>query len=180
MNKRSVSRTAGASIVALIVLLVSLYVRDIAAAFGIKISGFPFAYGGSILDNLLAVLLVVGAAILLNRARQLSLRTALGLRWNGFKGPVLTLLATVPCWIGVSMQGRLIETVNVIEILLLAMLFPLAEELAFRGFGFIFFHRVLGWRLVIAALVQAIVFGMVHWWGAVGKQHQLHDNFNHF
>ncbi|WP_236689012.1 CPBP family glutamic-type intramembrane protease [Xanthomonas vesicatoria] len=43
---------------------------------------------------------------------------------------------------------------------------PLAEEIVFRGFGFVFACRALAWRPALAALLQALVFGAVHWFGA--------------
>ncbi|MGH8033458.1 MAG: lysostaphin resistance A-like protein [Luteimonas sp.] len=168
IRKRSRTRTAVHSAVVLGVLVVALEIRDIAKAVGIDIPGLPVPRGGSVMDNLLSVALAVVAVIALDRARRLSLRAALGLRWNGWKGPLLTLLATIPCWIGLSTQGALVDTIELSDMLLLALLFPFAEELVFRGFGFVFARRVVGWPVVIAALVQAIVFGALHWLGAGG------------
>ncbi|HEV8695410.1 MAG TPA: CPBP family glutamic-type intramembrane protease [Lysobacter sp.] len=39
---------------------------------------------------------------------------------------------------------------------MLAVVFPLAEEIVFRGFGFVFVRRHLRWRFAAAALVQAL------------------------
>lgn len=150
------------------VLAVALEVRDIAKLMGIVIPGFPFAYGGAILDNLLAVLIAAVAAFALDRRKRLSAWAALGLRWNGWRGPALTLLATLPFWIGLSLHGGLADGIVPFDLLMLAVLFPLAEEIVFRGFGFVFARRVLAWRFATAVLVQTLLFGAVHWLGFGG------------
>ncbi|EGD10284.1 CAAX amino terminal protease family [Xanthomonas vesicatoria ATCC 35937] len=152
----------------LAVLLVALQVRDIAKAIGLPIPRIPVPYGGAILDNGLSVIVVLVAAALLYRSTPGDLLARLGLRWNGLGGPLLTLCATLPCWIGLWTQATAIGTDDVLGLLWLAVLFPLAEEIVFRGFGFVFASRALAWRPALAALLQALVFGAVHWFGAGG------------
>ncbi|WP_115527261.1 MULTISPECIES: CPBP family glutamic-type intramembrane protease [Xanthomonas] len=152
----------------LAVLLVALQIRDIAKAIGWPIPRIPVPYGGAILDNVLSVILVVIAAALLYRSTPGDLRARLGLRWNGVRGPLLTLLATLPCWVGLWTQASAISIDDLPSLLWLALLFPLAEEIVFRGFGFVFACRALAWRPALAALVQALIFGGVHWLGAGG------------
>jgi membrane protease YdiL (CAAX protease family) len=154
--------------VAAVVLSISLEVRDIARWSGYPIPRFQIPFGGAILDNLLAILLVVGSTIVLSAKSRWNLATNLGLRWNGWKGPALALLATVPCWLGLASQGKLAGDIDPVGLLLLAVLFPFAEEVVFRGFGFIFANLRLGWPFLLAALVQAAAFGMVHWFDAGG------------
>ena len=153
------------SIPVIIVLFCALEVRDLAKWAGLKIPGLPFPYGGSILDNLLSVLVVLITAMLLLRRSDLKTAEALGLNWNGFKGPFLVLMATIPCWIGLFFMGSPAKDLDVKSIVLLTLLFPLAEEFVFRSFGFIFTRKALGWSLVPAIVLQAIAFGAVHWWG---------------
>jgi uncharacterized protein len=74
----------------------------------------------------------------------------LGLRWNGWRGPALTLLATGPVWIGLGSQGEIVADFNARSLLFLALIFPLAEEIVFRGFGFIFTRQRLGWPIALA------------------------------
>jgi uncharacterized protein len=93
-------------------------------------------------------------------------RGNLGLRWNGWRGPALTLLATVPVWIGLGLQGKISSDLDSRSLLFLALVFPLAEEIVFRGFGFIFTRQRLGWPIALAVLAQATLFAMVHWMGA--------------
>jgi len=168
LDKSWILRTFGSSVIVLTVLGVCLSVRDIAAAAGFKIHGFPVFHGGAILDNLIGLLLAVGVATLLAPTPRRTLFWALGLRWHGFRGPLLTLLATIPCWIGLATQGKLVTALDLRELLLLAFLFPLAEEIIFRGLGFVFSYRVLGWPRNVAVLVQAVAFGVLHWHGVGG------------
>ncbi|CAE1134366.1 CPBP family intramembrane metalloprotease [Xanthomonas euroxanthea] len=161
-------RRVGRHAVWLVVLLVALQVRDVAKALGFPIPKIPVPYGGGIADNLLSVVVVLVAAALLRPGMPGELAARLGLRWNGIRGPALTLLATLPCWLGLWTQSSSVGTDDLLGLLWLALLFPLAEEIVFRGFGFVFACRALAWRPAIAALVQALVFGGVHWLGAGG------------
>lgn len=156
------------SLLVVITIFAALQIRDLAKWAGLKIPGFPIPFGGSILDNLLSVLLVLIVAIILIPKSGLKISMALGLNWNGFKGPLLVLLATIPCWIGLSMLGTTTKDLDVKSIAFLVLLFPLAEELVFRSFGFIFTRKALGWSLIPSILLQAIAFGAVHWWGNGG------------
>jgi len=168
MDKRTGAATIGASLLALLVLATALSIRDLASAFGYRISAFPFPYGGSILDNSLAVFLALVTAVVLAGTRRASLRAMVGLSWNGLKAPALVLVSTIPCWIGLSFQGSFSGDVKLLDLLMLAAVFPLAEEILYRGFGFVFFRQALGWRVVPAVLVHAAIFGMVHRQGAGG------------
>jgi hypothetical protein len=166
--RESTSTTILKSMIAVVVLATALNIRDIAGAVGIKIGPLPFKYGGSILDNLLCVLLVIFTAFLLSRRSKVGLKSLLGLDWNGFKAPALVLVATIPCWIGLAIQGGLAQEIDPLDILMLSIVFPLAEEVTYRGFGFVFFRKYLQWRFITAALFQAVIFGAIHWLGAGG------------
>ncbi|HEY8586152.1 MAG TPA: CPBP family glutamic-type intramembrane protease [Rhodanobacter sp.] len=159
---------AGKSLIAIVILAVALSVRDITDAAGLTIHALPIPYGGAILDNVMSVALVALAAYLLMRPSRIALKVLLGLDWHGFKAPGLVLLATVPCWIGLALHGGLASEIDVMSLILLAAIFPLAEEITFRGFGFVFFRRALRWGFIPAVVVQGVVFGMVHWLGAGG------------
>lgn len=155
------------AVVVIAVLFAALSVRDLALMVGLKIPGLPMSsFGGSSMDNLLAVSLVLVALLALRpRPAGDSVPRLLGLGSSGWKAPLLVLLATLPFWVGCAVTGKLQATIDWRDILFTALLFPLAEELVFRGFGFIFVRRGLGWRMLPAVLVQALVFGWVHWVG---------------
>ncbi|MDT3500240.1 CPBP family glutamic-type intramembrane protease [Stenotrophomonas maltophilia] len=154
----------------LLVLLgtgLGLNVRDIAAALGRPIPGLPIPYGGSLLDNALAVLVAVLLALLL-RPRQMGLAESLGLRGNGMRGPLWVLLASLPCWVGLAVLGRPNTALTALDATMLAVLFPLAEEILFRGLGFILLVKIVRGPWPLLALPQALLFGMVHWLGFGG------------
>lgn len=154
----------------LLVLLgtgLGLNVRDIAAALGRPIPGLPIPYGGSLLDNALAVLVTVLLALLL-RPRHMGLAESLGLRGNGMRGPLWVLLASLPCWVGLAVLGRPNTALTALDATMLAVLFPLAEEILFRGLGFILLVKIVRGPWPLLALPQALLFGMVHWLGFGG------------
>jgi uncharacterized protein len=108
------------------------------------------------------------AAVALAPAVRRHLPQNLVLRWNGWTGPAMTFLATLPCWIGLGWQGRVVHDLKALDLVMLAIVLPLVEEIIFRGFGFIFTRVALKWPFVVAALLQAVVFGLIHWFGAGG------------
>lgn len=165
MSQSSLPRTFVEVVVVLLVLGLGLQVRDMATAIGLQIPPLPMPYGGSLLDNLIAVALALTTAFSLGRQRAALVRH-LGLGWNGWRGPLLTALASAPCWIGLALLGQPSADVSLRDLLFLALLFPLAEEIVFRGFGFVFVRNDLRWRFAAAMLVQALAFGLVHWWSA--------------
>lgn len=155
------------AVIVIAVLFAALSVRDLAAMAGVKIPGLPMAsYAGSSMDNLLAVLLALVALFCLKpRGTRLSAARLLGLGTTGWQAPLLVMLATLPFWLGCAATGKLQSSIDWHGMLFTALLFPLAEELVFRGFGFVFPRRALGWRMLPAVLLQALVFGWVHWVG---------------
>jgi uncharacterized protein len=148
-------------------LFLALSVRDVAELIGFKIPGLPMSsYGGSSMDNLLAVLVALIAMLALRPPRSgWSVPRLFGWGAQGWKAPLLVLVATVPFWIGCAYTGKLQAAIDWRDILFTALLFPLAEELVYRGFGFIFLRKGLGWHMLPAVLLQALVFGWVHWVG---------------
>lgn len=159
------------AVVVCAVLVAALSVRDIAQAVGVSIPDLPLSsYAGSGMDNLLAVLLVVVAAWAL-RPRGASLDPVRLLGWGapGWRAPCLVLLSTVPFWLSSAWSGSVQSSIDWHGLLFTAVLFPLAEEVVFRGFGFVFARRSLGWRLLPACLVQALCFGAIHWLGLRGS-----------
>jgi len=167
-SKTTTARQIWTSVIVVLTLITALEIRDIFKLIGIKVPGFPMPYGGAILDNLLAVITVIAISMVLIRKKSGGLNSSLGLGANGFKGPALILAATIPCWVVFAVRGKLVEDVDVVGLLMTALIFPLAEEIVFRGFGFIFTRKKLHWAFLPAALLQSVVFGWIHWMGAGG------------
>ncbi|MDA3306419.1 MULTISPECIES: CPBP family glutamic-type intramembrane protease [Stenotrophomonas] len=154
----------------LLVLLgvgLGLNLRDIAAAIGTPIPALPIPYGGSLLDNALAVLMAVLLALLL-RPRGMGLLASLGLRGNGWGGPLWVLLASLTCWLGLALLGTPNTALTALDATMLAVMFPLAEEVLFRGLGFVLLVKIVRAPWPWLALPQALLFGMVHWLGFGG------------
>ncbi len=129
----------------LLVLLgvgLGLNLRDIAAAIGTPTPALPIPYGGSLLDNALAVLVALLLAALL-RPRDMGLMASLGLRGNGWSGPMWVLLASLPCWLGLALLGTPNRALTALDAAMLAVLFPLAEEVLFRGLGFVLLVKIV-------------------------------------
>ncbi|WP_137862023.1 MULTISPECIES: CPBP family glutamic-type intramembrane protease [unclassified Sphingomonas] len=162
-------RTFGIGAALALLLLFSQEVRDIAGSAGVAIPGFPMPYGGSLLDNLLGVIVVLFGAAFILRKPAVPWR-ALGLGSNGWRAPLLVAIGTLPAWIGLWLLGGFSREWSWLDLLMLAILYPLAEEVAFRGFGFILPRRALGWRMPFALGVQALLFGLVHWWSLGGPE----------
>lgn len=159
-----------AAVRVLLVLLgvgLGLNLRDIAAAIGTPIPALPIPYGGSLLDNTLAVLMAVLLALLL-RPRGMGLLASLGLRGNGWGGPLWVLLASLTCWLGLALLGTPNTALTALDATMLAVMFPLAEEVLFRGLGFVLLVKIVRAPWPWLALPQALLFGMVHWLGFGG------------
>lgn len=167
-DKPSLTSTILKGLATILALVSALEIRDIAQWLGFKIPGLPIPYGRAIADNLLAVILAWLVAYGLLAQTSKSLIKTLGLCWNGFRGPLLALAATLPFWVGLGATSKLNKELGTADLFYLSMLFPLAEELVFRGFGFIFVRKALGWKILPAILLQSLVFGGVHWLGMGG------------
>ncbi|CAH0242924.1 MULTISPECIES: CPBP family glutamic-type intramembrane protease [Stenotrophomonas] len=154
----------------LLVLLgvgIGLNLRDLSAAVGAPIPALPIPYGGSLLDNALAVIVAVLLAAVL-RPRDMGLIESLGLRGNGLRGPALVLLASLPCWLGLALLGTPNTALTALDAAMLGVLFPLAEEVLYRGLGFALLVRIVRGPWPLLALPQALLFGWVHWLGFGG------------
>jgi len=79
-------------------------------------------------------------------------------------GPALRFgfLATSPMWVASLFMGRPLSVDSSVELLFLSAIWPLGEEILFRGFAFGQLHRRAGWNLWVAALVTGATFGAGH------------------
>jgi hypothetical protein len=160
-------------LLAALVLVVVPNLQSLLNIFGAPVPPLSFLaiQGGYFL---LAVLAPIAAAALLGTRAAGGLLRALGLSWNGWRGPILALLATTPCWVGFALTVP--PNSASLTLLLLALLFPFADELVYRGFGFVFARRALRWYLLIALLVQALAFSLIdliHFWPVRGSDSPL-------
>ena len=57
---------------------------------------------------------------------------------------VLAILATTPMWVSAILLDRPLASTSVVELLFLAAIWPLGEEILFRGFTFGQLHRHAG------------------------------------
>ncbi len=167
MPRTSPLPTAARVLLVLLGVGLGLNLRDLSAAVGLPIPALPMPYGGSLLDNALAVLVAVLLAALL-RPRGVGLAASLGLRWHGASRPAWVLLASLPCWLGLAMLGSPNTALTTLDASMLAVLFPLAEEVLFRGLGFVLLLKIVRGPWPLLALPQALLFGMVHWLGFGG------------
>jgi hypothetical protein len=143
----------------LLVLLgvgLGLNLRDIAAAIGAPIPALPIPYGGSLLDNALAVLVALLLAALL-RPRWHGPAGQPGAARKRLGGPLWVLLASLPCWLGLALLGTPNTALTGLDATMLAVLFPLAEEVLFRGLGFVLLVKIVRGPWLARAAAGAVV-----------------------
>jgi hypothetical protein len=146
-----------------VLLVLALFVApnlyDILESLGKHVPSLPFRYGHDILENLPALLVALAAAGILGAgAVRDGLAHALGLAWNGWRGPVLALVASLPCWVGDAFITHFSWNRTVSQLLVTLPVIFLAQEVVFRGFGFIYARRALRWYLLLAMTLQALAF----------------------
>lgn len=66
------------------------------------------------------------------------------------------------------MLGTPNTALTTLDAAMLAVLFPLAEEVLFRGLGFVLLAKIVRGPWPLLALPQALLFGVVHWLGFGG------------
>lgn len=85
-----------------------------------------------------------------------------GLNRSATTGLVVGLLVTLPMWGPLLLLGRLAQPESWTLLLFLAGVWPMGEEILFRGYAFKQLHHRAGWSLWSAALTTGVVFGLVH------------------
>ena len=73
----------------------------------------------------------------------MGLLASLGLRGNGWGGPLWVLLASLTCWLGLALLGTPNTALTALDATMLAVMFPLAEEVLFRGLGFVLLVKIV-------------------------------------
>jgi len=107
------------------------------------------------------ILLVVLAVILLRRVGLPEALRELGFLRRPWPGLIFAMVACLPLWAVFSLTMPMARELDPWAVLYLAGLSPLAEEAVFRGFAFGQLRKA-GWGFWPAALVPAVVFGLVH------------------
>ena len=86
----------------------------------------------------------------------------LGLSRNPVRGLGFGLLATLPMLVGAAIFGRLGSEETALGLAFGAAVWPLAEEVLYRGYAFGQLHRRAGLGLWPAAITTGLLFGLVH------------------
>lgn len=122
---------------------------------------FPF-YVPEGLRSLAEILLVFVVVAAMHRLGPGGALRELGVLRRPFRGLVFAMLAALPLWAVFAATMPLASDLDHWAVAYLAGLSPLAEEVVFRTFAFGQLRRRLGWGFWWAALVPALVFGLVH------------------
>lgn len=92
--------------------------------------------------------------------------------WKGFRemglhapvhvGLAFGLLATLPMIVASLIWGKLAADLDPLNLLLMAGVYPMAEEIVYRGYTFRQLHRRAKWNLWVAAIGTGVIFGAAH------------------
>jgi len=107
------------------------------------------------------VLVLVGLLV----AHRLTLRRVpeeLGLIAPFHVAMLFTFIATLPMLVFPAVFGEMASDLSVVDLLFYAGVWPLGEEILYRGYAFRQLHRRAGWNLWLAAVVTGVVFGAAH------------------
>lgn len=77
-------------------------------------------------------------------------------------GAAFGFVASVPMLLPAALLGKLAEDISWPGVFFGAAIWPLAEEMLYRGYAFRQLHRRAGWNLWVAAVVTGLAFGAVH------------------
>lgn len=119
------------------------------------------------LRSCLEILLVLLAVALIRRIGLPAALRELGILRRPWPGLIFAMVACLPLWMVFSLAMPVARELDPWAVFYLAGLSPLAEEAVFRGFAFGQLRR-LGWGFWTAALVPAVVFGLLHVRGGQG------------
>jgi len=119
-------------------------------------------YGVSLALNLLDLVLLSAVILLFGgrEARDLP-------RLAGISAPILPALAFAllifgPATAAAALLAPMAETIDPHTVAMQAVIFPIIEEVGFRGLAIGALMRIAGWPFLLAALLPAAVFGAVH------------------
>jgi len=101
----------------------------------------------------------------------------LGLARSPLTGLAFGLVATAPMWLPGLLFGKLANDLSLKNLIFYAGVWPLGEEILFRGYVFRQLHRGAGWNLWLAAAATGLAFGVVHLGNAAVQQMPLGEQF---
>jgi hypothetical protein len=143
-------------------------VRSAGIAFGVfclALLGAKLKPGGpasALLGNALWVSLPFLGLFLAHGLRPLSALAELGLRGSPRDALAVALFSSAPMVATFALTCRLNSHISWTELLLVAAIAPVAEEVLFRGYFFKQLYRRAGWSFWFAVGVSAALFGLVH------------------
>lgn len=103
--------------------------------------------------------------------------TELGLTKPILPAFVFALVATCPMWIPPLLLPQFSVNIDPLDQLFTAGIWPLAEEILFRGYVFYQLHRRAGWSFLTSAILSSAVFGLAHLGAAAVQQQSLSGQF---
>jgi uncharacterized protein len=87
----------------------------------------------------------------------------LGLESNKIlRGCFIAFICTLPMSIGYGVLANFNGGISLVAALSTAVIAPICEEILFRGFLFRQLYHRAGWKLIFAAMVGGVVFGLAH------------------
>jgi len=112
--------------------------------------------------SLVEIVLVGLVAIIVLHGSGKTILDALGVRTPRGRAVLVLLLMVLPEYLVFGYRFDVADMVF-FEVLFLAVISPLAEELLFRGLAFGFLRKFAGWRFWPAAILPAIFFAADHY-----------------
>ncbi len=122
-----------------------------------------------VVNSLQAALAFLGLWVA-HRLRPRAALAELGLRAPVVPAVGFALGASLPMLVGFALTSPPSPNLSMGNVVLLALVFPFAEELLFRGYCFRQLHERAGWGFWSASLAVALVFGLGHSYQAVTGQ----------
>jgi membrane protease YdiL (CAAX protease family) len=77
-------------------------------------------------------------------------------------GVFVGFIATLPMLVPFVFIAKVRADADVLFLVFTATIWPLGEEILFRGYAFRQLHRRAGWNLWVAAAATGLIFGLVH------------------
>lgn len=151
------------AIVVLATFLLGLYsnrLLNLVVPYGSMVSGLPDL--PRYLEDPVRQILFVAAGLLLLGIPLRDWTGALGLDRGAGRGLTFGVLATLPMAIGFATTGTLDRGIGPLLLPFGVIVWPMAEEVVFRGYAFGLLRRRAGWGFWAAALATAAVFGLGH------------------
>lgn len=121
-------------------------------------------YAVSLVINTIALLLLASVIVVFGGREGRDLPRLSGLA-APIGGPLLfALVLFLPAAIIASFIAPRAANVDAAELILLSVIFPIIEEIGFRGLALGALMRIAKWPFIPAALLPAAVFGLAHAW----------------